>query len=425
MDIETMRADWNRRAKEDAHYYVAFEQHDQSEAAFLASARKNWPAIVSEVHRLEVAPERAKALEIGCGPGRLLVQASAVFGEVHGVDISEEMVKIAQSRLAERPNVHVHVGNGDNLSSFDDASCEFVYSFAVFQHIPSEAVVLSYLRECVRVLTPGGVGRLHLRGAPAGLAEQRSKASTWTGCHFNEDEVVAFCDSHRVELVSLSGQNTQYFWITIRKPRPAAASSAAPRVNAITGPDTSKAEAAVRGPRGGISLWLSGFPEGCSLTEFWIHVGELRTRGSWLSVYQNGAYQLNAFVPRAARPGTVEVCLSYRGERVEGAYQLTLLDYKYSLRITDLSDGIDLLSHQIRSGVIKVSLQSVRDPQELVFKTNEQLLIVHDIVLIDEATDSYEVNLEIPRNTPPGSHRLTISNSASELATADFEFAVR
>ena len=33
-----MRADWNQRAREDAHYYVAFGGRDQDEAEFLATA---------------------------------------------------------------------------------------------------------------------------------------------------------------------------------------------------------------------------------------------------------------------------------------------------------------------------------------------------------------------------------------------------
>ena len=33
-----MREDWNRRAKEDAHYYVAFGRHEQDEDEFLSTA---------------------------------------------------------------------------------------------------------------------------------------------------------------------------------------------------------------------------------------------------------------------------------------------------------------------------------------------------------------------------------------------------
>ena len=78
------------------------------------------------------------------------------FGEVHGVDISDEMIRLARQRLRETPNAHPHHIPNSDLSLFPDGKFDFVYSYAVFQHIPSAEVVFSYLRETVRVLKPGG-----------------------------------------------------------------------------------------------------------------------------------------------------------------------------------------------------------------------------------------------------------------------------
>ena len=36
--LERMRRDWNDRAREDPHYYVAFGRREQDDAEFLASA---------------------------------------------------------------------------------------------------------------------------------------------------------------------------------------------------------------------------------------------------------------------------------------------------------------------------------------------------------------------------------------------------
>ena len=53
-------------------------------------------------------------------------------------------------------HAHAHVGSGSDLPQFADSSFDFVYSYAVFQHIPSHDVIWSYLREAHRVLRPGG-----------------------------------------------------------------------------------------------------------------------------------------------------------------------------------------------------------------------------------------------------------------------------
>ena len=51
---------------------------------------------------------REAALEIGCGPGRLMRPLSRHFAEIHGVDVSDEMIRLAQERLRDTPNAHAH-----------------------------------------------------------------------------------------------------------------------------------------------------------------------------------------------------------------------------------------------------------------------------------------------------------------------------
>ncbi len=40
------------------------------------------------------------------------------FGEIHGVDISEEMIRLARERLRDTPNAHAQVNNGADLGAF-------------------------------------------------------------------------------------------------------------------------------------------------------------------------------------------------------------------------------------------------------------------------------------------------------------------
>src|SRR5579863_5289344 len=151
---ERMRDDWNQRAREDAHFYVAFGRRFQNEEAFDATTADVLPSLETELKRFpKDANRRAwRALEIGCGPGRLIKPLSRHFGEIHGVDVSDEMIRLARERLAHIPHAHVHATNGASLAQFADESFQFVYSYAVFQHIPSRDVVLEYMREIRRVL---------------------------------------------------------------------------------------------------------------------------------------------------------------------------------------------------------------------------------------------------------------------------------
>src|SRR5581483_4159497 len=149
---ERMRADWNQRAREDAHYYVAFGGRDQQEAEFEATASDVLRQLEAQLKRLPAKANRRawRALEVGCGPGRLMKPLARHFGEIHGVDVSDEMIRLARERLAAIPHAHVHATDGATLAQFADDSFEFVYSYAVFQHIPSRDVVLAYMREILR-----------------------------------------------------------------------------------------------------------------------------------------------------------------------------------------------------------------------------------------------------------------------------------
>src|SRR5262245_36968174 len=104
---ERMREDWNRRAREDAHYYVAFGRHGQDEAEFQSTAHELVYGLEYEMRRFPAnARMRWRALEIGCGPGRLIRPLSKHFAEVHGVDVSDEMVWLARERLRDIAHAH-------------------------------------------------------------------------------------------------------------------------------------------------------------------------------------------------------------------------------------------------------------------------------------------------------------------------------
>ena len=169
-----------------------------------------------ELKRLpsEVPVSARRALEIGCGPGRLMRPMSRHFGEIHGVDVSDEMIVQARAKLRDIPWAHAHHASGSDLARFPSDHFDFVYSYAVFQHIPSAEVVFSYLRETVRVLKPGGFARLQINGLP----KIARAYTTWAGVRISADEIRRFTRDQGVRLLSLTGVDTQYMWTSWQKP---------------------------------------------------------------------------------------------------------------------------------------------------------------------------------------------------------------
>src|SRR3984885_7741210 len=108
-----MRDDWNARAREDAGYYVAFGRRDQDDAGFFATATEVINGLEGELRRVPIGQRGDwKALEIGCGPGRLMRPMSRHFVEIHGVDVSDEMIALAQEKLRDVPHAHAHHTDG-------------------------------------------------------------------------------------------------------------------------------------------------------------------------------------------------------------------------------------------------------------------------------------------------------------------------
>ena len=126
-------------------------------------------------------------LEIGCGTGHCLVELAETVGsegKVHGVDISEQMLALAQklldqSGLADR--VHLTRGDAEQLP-FDDNSLDGIFTSFTLELFDTPEIP-EVLAECRRVLKPGGrlcVVSLSKEGKQ-GLV---IKAYEWTHKHF-------------------------------------------------------------------------------------------------------------------------------------------------------------------------------------------------------------------------------------------------
>ena len=158
--LKKMRSDWDARAKENARYYVATLKDDWTDEEFFASGEQT----VSEEILTDMVnicqgkdPKQMRVIEIGCGAGRITRALASLFGEVHGVDVSGEMVAQARKALANTPNASVYQNNGMDLSVLPEGSYDFAFSTIVFQHIPSREVIYNYVREVNRLLRPGAL----------------------------------------------------------------------------------------------------------------------------------------------------------------------------------------------------------------------------------------------------------------------------
>ena len=409
---DRMRDDWNRRAREDANYYVAFGRREQDEAEFLATGAYIVEKMEDELKRLPATANRRawRALEIGCGPGRLMKPLSRNFGEIHGVDVADEMIVLARERLAGIPHAHVHVTGGANLAQFAAESFDFVYSYAVLQHIPDRNVVLDYMRETRRVLKPGGVFRGQFNGLPRGASD---KYNTWAGCRFTTAEIREFTRENEFDLFELSGMDTQYLWTTWRKRAPDPPSEqagATATVRRITNAVSTEPAVTTTGRFSAMSLWVEGLPAACELNGLEATVGGREAVAFYMGPpAYDGLQQLSISLPPGAPTGLLPVRVGWRGVPLLSATVRVIPPGPRLPRVISVTDAVNLLSAgQVSSGLVKVVTEEMADPAMFFATVSGRGVPKVEWFLTDPMPPRCEFNFALPPGMSPGGHNLEI-----------------
>jgi SAM-dependent methyltransferase len=424
--LERMRSDWNQRAGEDAYYYVAFGRREQDDEEFFATATDIVKGLELDLKRIR---GRDAALEIGCGPGRLMRPLSRHFTEIHGVDVSDQMIGLAKDRLRDTPNAYPHHSSGSDLSMFPDEKFDFVYSYAVFQHIPSGEVVFNYLREARRVLKTGGVLRCQMNGLPP----HAKQYDTWSGVRISPEAIVAFAREQDLQLLVVEQIWTQYMWITCRK-RPAGWSASlgsrkvepSASIRRISNALTGEAVAPVCGPLAALSLWVEGLPDEVDLNHMTVTADGLVCRVIYIGEPEkDGITQVNVALPGGLRTGMVPVEIAWLGQPLAQAAWVRVMRAGPSVpRITTITDGINLLSGtRIVTGSVKVTMHEVADPKPFHARVDGFDAVEIESFCADPITQRYEFNFRLPERIGPGPHEVQVSLGKRTFPTLPIEVA--
>jgi len=177
-DLASIRDSWDAAARQDAMWNIITDPRyanggwDREE--FFAHGDREITDAMNKLDWLGVRPGFERALDFGCGIGRLSVALVHHFVRVDGVDISAEMIDRAMTIWSPKswganPGTtrrnHYHHNTQPDLKLFEDGTFDFVYSMIVLQHMPPE-FQQGYVREFFRVLKPGGVAMFQIPEGP-------------------------------------------------------------------------------------------------------------------------------------------------------------------------------------------------------------------------------------------------------------------
>ena len=124
---------------------------------FFDSGRNEVEGALRQIEANKLHVHYGRALDFGCGVGRLTRALSGHFNEVVGVDCSGTMISIAREMHKSQAKITFHEHQGHDLRLYNDNEFDFVFSLITLQHVPDTKIIKRYLEEFLRVAKPGGV----------------------------------------------------------------------------------------------------------------------------------------------------------------------------------------------------------------------------------------------------------------------------
>jgi SAM-dependent methyltransferase len=124
---------------------------------FFATAEATLAPIFTAAEELDVPVRWQRALDFGCGVGRITRALGSRFESACGIDISERMVELARELNADYPNCVFLLNDAPDLRQFEAGSFDLVFENLALQHLPSKALVWRYVSEFLRIVRPDGL----------------------------------------------------------------------------------------------------------------------------------------------------------------------------------------------------------------------------------------------------------------------------
>ena len=176
--------DWNDLALLDPLWAIA-SVPDRRHGAwdddeFMATGRRKVASIARRLDLLGAPAARRRALDFGCGVGRLTIPLADHFHEAVGLDVAPAMVDQARARAsaAGRDDVRFMLNERDDLQVLDGERFDLVFTALVLQHLPSREQVSRCARALAGLVAPGGVlmAQMPSRLAPWARLQPRRRA---------------------------------------------------------------------------------------------------------------------------------------------------------------------------------------------------------------------------------------------------------
>lgn len=156
---------WDALGEEDPYWAVLSTPGTRGNRwdveEFLATGVHEIDRLFDRLRGLDLTVGEGRALDFGCGVGRLTRALARRFERADGVDIAPSMIARARELNLTGDRCQFHVNSAADLRIFATGSFDLVYSRITLMHVPPR-FTRRYLMEFARVLKPGGLAIFHV-----------------------------------------------------------------------------------------------------------------------------------------------------------------------------------------------------------------------------------------------------------------------
>jgi 2-polyprenyl-3-methyl-5-hydroxy-6-metoxy-1,4-benzoquinol methylase len=147
MNIDELKRSWSELGRQDPLWAILTSPEKKGRTwrtdEFFEKGDEEIAAVMAYTMSLGIPVERKRALDFGCGVGRLTQALAAHFDHVAGVDITASMLKMARkyNRFGER--CRYYLNESDNLHLFPMATLILstpTLSFNIWSHAIPRAI---------------------------------------------------------------------------------------------------------------------------------------------------------------------------------------------------------------------------------------------------------------------------------------------
>jgi 2-polyprenyl-3-methyl-5-hydroxy-6-metoxy-1,4-benzoquinol methylase len=157
--------EWERWGKSNPYYGVLSSDQflnskitDADKESFFNSGTIHVNHVIDVIHtHFYSSLPINRALDFGCGVGRVIIPLAKFIPSVVGVDISSSMLRIADENCQSQGISNIDLIQSDDRLSQVTGDFDLIHSYIVFQHIPI-ARGMEIFRNLIGHLRPGGYG---------------------------------------------------------------------------------------------------------------------------------------------------------------------------------------------------------------------------------------------------------------------------